>query len=119
MIPNKKFFLAIDKIREHPMFEEPESQKTIRKSLCYSIYFLQNKLSDYTMPFVQYSADADIMLEWKKDDKMVLMIAFYGEKEYGYTYKVDGRFVAGKVETSATDELPYDLKEYLEQFKIQ
>lgn len=119
MIQNKEFFLSIDKIREHPMFEDQELQKTIRQSLCYSIYFLQNKLSDYKIPFVQYSADADIILEWKKDDKVVLIIAFYGEKEYGYTYKVDGRFVAGKVEASATDDLPYDLKEYLDQFKIK
>lgn len=96
------------------------SDDRIKKSINQVILFLKKFDSIIPRPTnFQYTEDGEVLLFWGKfGEDYCSMMGFYGSPEMGYTYKINKKFVAGKVTFSEWDKfLPYDFFEYLRYFR--
>lgn len=90
-----------------------DAKEIFLKSIEQSIWFI-NKLTEINQfPTPEFTKDGEILLIWNITDTQKVMVTFYGTEEYGYTYKINGKFVSGKEDAKVYGEIPKDLEKYL------
>lgn len=104
-------------LAESTSFEDSEAQSAFVAAHRDATLFISNISLALPEPILGISGDGEIVIEWRNKD-LDAVISFEGDEHYGYALLQDGRFAAGKHTGNPLNDIPSDLKAYLEPLSV-
>lgn len=93
--------------------DDPDAEGRLYSAIIDAVVFAYSWPDSLPIPSVGAADDGEVVMEWRLGDRRAIA-GFEGDKTYGYTLLIGGRFVPGlECATLDSESLPADLEKYL------